>query len=31
LPVIAFQGLLDELHTTDHSTASLPMIEHPDT
>jgi len=27
-PAIAFQGLPDELHATDHSTASLPVIEH---
>jgi hypothetical protein len=27
LPAIAFQVLLDELHATDHSTASLPVIE----
>jgi hypothetical protein len=27
LPAIAFQVRLDERHTTEHSTASLPMIE----
>jgi hypothetical protein len=28
LPAIAFQVRLDELHAADHSTASLPVIEH---